>query len=228
MQPVRSDALRHVAASARRTPRALKRSRLRDERQRYLLDVPDRGRVRRPSPVVSDRPTDRCSIPSPRCCCLPWSFFVIFRLPFEAPRSWARERWSVQGTHLALPLMFAARGIGLGFRGVLLVQLSTSIVASIIGLAPFSLQHRFEHALRTLHDKWARATASLQGSFYLHRQHRLSSRSPSRPEGAALLISVSHQSRCERSSHPEILSPILAASGDLAAIPTDALRQEGL
>ena len=88
----------------------------------------------------------------------PLVFLVIYRLPFDAPRSWTHERWAVQGTNLALLVLFGALCIGLGARNVLLVQLPTSMIASIIGVWLFSL----------------------------HRQHRLSSRPPSRPQGAKL------------------------------------------
>jgi omega-6 fatty acid desaturase (delta-12 desaturase) len=98
----------------------------------------------------------------------PLVFFVIFRLPFDTPPSWKRERWAVQGTNLALLCMFAALGIGLGFRDVLLVQAPTSAIASIIGVWLFSVQHRFERSLWARHAAWTPLSASLQGSSYLH------------------------------------------------------------
>ena len=98
----------------------------------------------------------------------PVLFLVIFRVPFEVPRSWTNERWAVQGTNLALLFVFAALCIGLGFRNVLLVQLPTSVIASIIGVWLFSLQHRFERALWTRHDEWTPVAASLFGSSHLH------------------------------------------------------------
>ena len=97
----------------------------------------------------------------------PLVFLLLYRVPFDAPRSWARERRAVQGTNLALLTVFGALGITLGFRDVLLVQLPTSIVASIIGVWLFSLQHRFEGALWTRHDAWSPVAASLRGSSHL-------------------------------------------------------------
>lgn len=98
----------------------------------------------------------------------PLVFFVIFRLPYDTPRSWTHERWAVQGTNLALLVVFAALGIGLGFRNVLLVHLPTSIIASIIGVWLFSVQHRFERSLWARHDEWTPVAASLRGSSHLH------------------------------------------------------------
>ena len=97
----------------------------------------------------------------------PLVFLVIYRVPFDAPRSWTRERWAVLGTNLALLAMFGTLVLTLGVRDVLLVQLPTSIVASIIGVWLFSLQHRFEDALWTQHDAWSPVEASLRGSSYL-------------------------------------------------------------
>lgn len=97
----------------------------------------------------------------------PLVFFVIFRLPFDAPPTWAHERWAVQGTNLALLLLFVALGLLLGFRSVLLVHLPTSIIASIIGVWLFSVQHRFERSQWARQDTWTPLEASLQGSSYL-------------------------------------------------------------
>jgi omega-6 fatty acid desaturase (delta-12 desaturase) len=97
----------------------------------------------------------------------PLVFFVIFRLPFDAPPTWTHERWAVHGTNLALPLLFVALGLLLGFRSLLLVQLPTSIIASIVGVWLFSVQHRFEQSQWARQDAWTPAAASLQGSSYL-------------------------------------------------------------
>lgn len=97
----------------------------------------------------------------------PLVFIVLYRLPFDAPRSWTRERWAVHGTNLALLVVYGGLCIGLGFRDVLLVQLPTSIIASIFGVWLFSLQHRFDGALWARHRDWTPAAASLHGSSYL-------------------------------------------------------------
>ncbi|MBK8211690.1 MAG: fatty acid desaturase [Rhodospirillales bacterium] len=97
----------------------------------------------------------------------PVVFLVIYRVPFDAPLSWNRERWAVYGTNLALLVVYGGLCIGLGFRDVLLVQLPTSIIASIFGVWLFSLQHRFDGALWARHEAWTPVAASLNGSSYL-------------------------------------------------------------
>jgi acyl-lipid omega-6 desaturase (Delta-12 desaturase) len=97
----------------------------------------------------------------------PLVFLVIYRVPFDAPRSWMHERWAVQGTNLALLFVFSALGIGLGFRNGLLVHLPTSVIASIMGVWLFSLQHRFEGALWARHNEWTPVAVSLRGSSHL-------------------------------------------------------------
>jgi acyl-lipid omega-6 desaturase (Delta-12 desaturase) len=97
----------------------------------------------------------------------PLVFLVIYRIPFDAPRSWTRERRAVHGTNLALLAVFGVLGLVLGFGNVLLVHLPTSIVASIIGVWLFSLQHRFEGAQWARQDAWSPVAASLRGSSLL-------------------------------------------------------------
>ena len=97
----------------------------------------------------------------------PLVFLVIYRVPFDAPRTWTRERWAVHGTNLALLAVFGILVLTLGIRDVGLVHLPTSIIASIIGVWLFSLQHRFEGALWARHNSWSPAAASLRGSSHL-------------------------------------------------------------
>jgi omega-6 fatty acid desaturase (delta-12 desaturase) len=97
----------------------------------------------------------------------PIVFLVVYRISFDAPRSWTRERRAVQGTNLALLALFGTLVLTLGVRNVLLVHLPTSIIASIIGVWLFSLQHRFEGSLWARHDAWSPMLASIRGSSYL-------------------------------------------------------------
>jgi len=97
----------------------------------------------------------------------PLVFLVLFRLPFDAPRAWTYERWSVYGTNIAIVAAFATLCVTLGARDVLLVHLPTSIIASVAGVWLFSVQHRFEDSLWARRDEWTPVTASLQGSSHL-------------------------------------------------------------
>lgn len=97
----------------------------------------------------------------------PLIFLALYRLPFDAPAGWARERRAVHLTNAALLAGYGTLGLVVGFVPLLLVVLPTMVFASIVGVWLFSLQHRFEgvHWLRG--DHWTAAEASLQGSSHL-------------------------------------------------------------
>lgn len=97
----------------------------------------------------------------------PILFLVIYRLPFDAPAGWRRERSSVHLTNLALLGVLGALAWCFGLVTVALVQLPIIAVASVIGVWLFSVQHRFENALWARGDKWNLVDASIEGSSYL-------------------------------------------------------------
>lgn len=97
----------------------------------------------------------------------PFVFVMLYRVPFDTPRGWTRERRTVYGTDLAIAALVVTLGLLLGFRQVLLVQLPVIGVASIIGVWLFTLQHRFEGALWARGPEWNFTAAALQGSSYL-------------------------------------------------------------
>jgi omega-6 fatty acid desaturase (delta-12 desaturase) len=97
----------------------------------------------------------------------PLIFLLVYRIPFDTPREWRRERYTVYATDLTIAALIVVAGLLLGFRQVLLVQLPIIIEASIIGVWLFSLQHRFEPSLWARQSDWNAATAALQGSSYL-------------------------------------------------------------
>lgn len=123
----------------------------------------------------------------------PLVFLVLYRLPFDTPKDWHRERRSVHATNLMLLAAFVAMGIPLGFGAVLLVQIPIICVAAIVGVFLFSVQHRFETTLWARRESWSSVDASLQGSSFLrlspvlrwftgnigyHHIHHLNSRVP--------------------------------------------------
>jgi omega-6 fatty acid desaturase (delta-12 desaturase) len=97
----------------------------------------------------------------------PLIFLVLYRLPFDTPPGWRRERWSVYWTDLALLALLVALGLLLGFRQVLLVQAPVIMVGSIIGVWLFGVQHRFERALWMRQGQWDFVAAAMKGSSYL-------------------------------------------------------------
>jgi omega-6 fatty acid desaturase (delta-12 desaturase) len=94
----------------------------------------------------------------------PLIFLLLYRVPFDTPRAWVRERWSVHLTNLALLCLFGTLAALVGWREVLLVHLPIMVVASILGVWLFSLQHRFETAHWTTRRDWNFVDAALSGS----------------------------------------------------------------
>lgn len=97
----------------------------------------------------------------------PLIFLLLYRFPFDTPKEWRRERRSVHFTNISLLTLILGLGFILGFRAVLLVQFPIMLIASMIGVWLFSVQHRFETTLWMHNAGWRMKTASLQGSSYL-------------------------------------------------------------
>lgn len=123
----------------------------------------------------------------------PFIFLVLYRLPFDAPKSWVRERRHVQLTNAGLVLLLGGLGLTLGFGAVASVQLPVMVLAAMAGAWLFSVQHRYEHVIWARRPEWTFARAALQGSSYLrmprllqwfsgnigfHHVHHLSPRIP--------------------------------------------------
>jgi omega-6 fatty acid desaturase (delta-12 desaturase) len=98
----------------------------------------------------------------------PLVFVLLYRVPFDTPRAWVRERWSVHLTNAALVCLFGTLVLLLGWQEVLLVHLPIMVVASILGVWLFSLQHRFETAHWTVRGEWSFVDAALRGSSWFN------------------------------------------------------------
>lgn len=123
----------------------------------------------------------------------PAIFLALYRIPFDTPRSWRRERRSVWLTDAALVTLYGGLCLALRPLDVLLVQLPIQLIASILGVWLFSLQHRFRQSVWLRDGDWCPATASLRSSSFLklprvlqwftgnigfHHIHHLDSRIP--------------------------------------------------
>jgi omega-6 fatty acid desaturase (delta-12 desaturase) len=97
----------------------------------------------------------------------PLVFLVLYRLPFDMPAGWRRERLAVYLTDLALVALIGGAGLVLGFGRVAEVQLPIIVLASIGGIWLFTVQHRSDHTLWARQNEWNVVTASLQGANYL-------------------------------------------------------------
>ncbi|MBL8780686.1 MAG: fatty acid desaturase [Alphaproteobacteria bacterium] len=97
----------------------------------------------------------------------PIVFLLLYRFAFDTPAAWVRERRSVYVTNAALAVVFATLVFIFGWEKVLLVHLPTSILAAIMGVWMFSLQHRFDGAAWAREDVWTSENASIAGSSHL-------------------------------------------------------------
>jgi omega-6 fatty acid desaturase (delta-12 desaturase) len=97
----------------------------------------------------------------------PLVFILLYRVPFDTPKAWRRERRGVYATDAVLVAVIIGLGLLIGFGHVAAVQLSVMVPASIIGVWLFSVQHRFEHTYWAQRGKWRFSEAALLGSSYL-------------------------------------------------------------
>jgi len=97
----------------------------------------------------------------------PLIFFVLYRVPFDTPPSWKKERRAVHLTNLALLASYGTLGLAVGFPQLLAVQVPISIIASVIGVWLFSVQHKFEQTLWLRGEDWNVTDAAVRGSSFL-------------------------------------------------------------
>lgn len=97
----------------------------------------------------------------------PLVFLVLYRLPFDAPKTWTRERRAVWITDLAVFSAWATLVWIFGLVAVVTVQLSIVMLSSIIGFWLFSVQHRFETARWMRKPDWTYMDAAMSGSSHL-------------------------------------------------------------
>jgi acyl-lipid omega-6 desaturase (Delta-12 desaturase) len=97
----------------------------------------------------------------------PLVFMVLYRLPFDLAADWRRERRGVWLTDLALVALYGGLGLALGFGTVALVQIPVMLIASIVGVWLFTVQHRGETVAWARETQWNGLTASLEGTTWL-------------------------------------------------------------
>jgi acyl-lipid omega-6 desaturase (Delta-12 desaturase) len=97
----------------------------------------------------------------------PLVFLLLYRVPFDTPSAWRRERASVLLTDAGLAIVFTTLVLLLGWGSVAMVQLPTMAVAAILGVWIFSVQHRFEDVVWARQAEWTAPRAALLGSSHL-------------------------------------------------------------
>jgi acyl-lipid omega-6 desaturase (Delta-12 desaturase) len=95
-------------------------------------------------------------------------FLLRHRLPIGEMRAGWRPWFSAMATNLAI----AAAAVGLillgGVRAFLMIQLPISLIAGMIGVWLFYVQHQFEGVVWTRSSRWTLAQAALHGSSHYH------------------------------------------------------------
>jgi omega-6 fatty acid desaturase (delta-12 desaturase) len=96
----------------------------------------------------------------------PVLFLLIYRTPYDLPASRQAERRSVYALDLVLLLVYGSLIATFGIKTVLLVHLPSMVLAAIIGVWLFSVQHRFEASKWLSKADWTTADAALGGTSY--------------------------------------------------------------
>jgi acyl-lipid omega-6 desaturase (Delta-12 desaturase) len=97
----------------------------------------------------------------------PLIFLVLYRLPFDMPKSWRRERAAVHLTNVTLVGVLGVLGLLLGFGRLAAVQIPVMVIASTVGVWLFSVQHRGESARWLRREEWSSTAAALDSSTFL-------------------------------------------------------------
>lgn len=97
----------------------------------------------------------------------PLVFTLLYRFPFDMPKSWRHERRMVQLTSLLVAAALAGLVLLLGPGPVAAVQLPVVALAAIAGVWLFSVQHRGESVRWDRHERWNATRAALESSSFL-------------------------------------------------------------
>jgi len=87
-----------------------------------------------------------------------------------ANRFWSKgakklERNSVIITNVAILAIIMLLSLTIGFREYVMVQLPIILIAGVMGIWLFYVQHQFQGVYWARHDKWDRMKAALEGSY---------------------------------------------------------------
>ncbi|HRP07737.1 MAG TPA: fatty acid desaturase [Gemmatimonadales bacterium] len=122
-----------------------------------------------------------------------WQFVLKHRLPLDIPRNWKREWASVHWTNAGIVAVVVVMCWLVGWKTFLAVQLPITIIAGIIGVYLFYVQHQYEDTYWRYREAWNYYAAGLEGASHLvmprilqwwtaniglHHIHHLASRIP--------------------------------------------------
>lgn len=98
----------------------------------------------------------------------PVIFFVVYRIAFDTPRAWVRERLGVYLTNLCLMLIYGTLVWLVGWKIVALVSLMVIYPAGVAGVWLFLVQHKFEGVQWSENAEWNTFDAALTGCSFLY------------------------------------------------------------
>lgn len=97
----------------------------------------------------------------------PVIFFIVYRIPFDTPVEWKRERYGVYLTNIALVIFYGGLAYRFGYELVALITFLVIYPASVIGVWLFLVQHKFDGVHWERGASWNTFDASLTGcSFF--------------------------------------------------------------
>ena len=93
-----------------------------------------------------------------------YMFLISHR--FASKGATKRERVSVVITNLAIAAIIAVAGFTIGLRTYVLIQLPVILIAGMMGVWLFYVQHQFEGVYWARHESWDPMRAAMEGSSY--------------------------------------------------------------
>lgn len=93
-------------------------------------------------------------------------YIFLFNVRFVGPHSGARERRNVYLTNVVLFTIWGLLIWSLGLKTFLLLWAPVQIIAGVVGVWMFYVQHQYEDTYWQRHENWEYATAALMGSSY--------------------------------------------------------------
>ncbi|NHN89074.1 fatty acid desaturase family protein [Acetobacter conturbans] len=97
----------------------------------------------------------------------PIIFFIVYRIAFDTPRHWVRERLGVWLTNLCLILGYGALIWVVGLKFVALVSFMVIYPAAVTGVWLFLVQHKFEGVQWSENPQWNSFDAVVGGCSFL-------------------------------------------------------------
>jgi omega-6 fatty acid desaturase (delta-12 desaturase) len=95
----------------------------------------------------------------------PGLVFLVFQR-FARKGAKRRQRYSVYLTNLAIAAIIGVASLTIGFRTYVLVQLPIILIAGVVGVWLFYIQHHFEGVYWARHEAWDPWRAAMEGASY--------------------------------------------------------------